>query len=135
MLLEEVLGSLGIAGGPDEEREDLLMVGRPGGHDRGVRLRGTVGACGIDRFQGRGHRIHGDETLWPSRCFRAGARGPIWRAAERGGQAVPERRASGVGSVTDAGKPKHMRFPSTRPVGAWRNGRARVLGVPGTYAV
>ena len=69
-LLEEVLGHLGIAGGPDEEREDLLVVVGPGGHDRRVRLRGAVGACGVDRFEGRGHRFHGDETLWPSRCFR-----------------------------------------------------------------
>ena len=30
---------------------------------------------------------------------------------------------------------KHMRFLSVKPVGAWRNGRARALGVPGTDAV
>ena len=30
---------------------------------------------------------------------------------------------------------KHMRFLSTKPVGAWRNGRASALGVPGAYAV
>ena len=30
---------------------------------------------------------------------------------------------------------KHMRFLSTKPVGAWRNGGARALGVPGAYAV
>ena len=30
---------------------------------------------------------------------------------------------------------KHMRFLGTKPVGAWRNGGARALGVPGAYAV
>jgi hypothetical protein len=30
---------------------------------------------------------------------------------------------------------KHMRFLSVKPVGAWRNGGARALGVPGAYAV
>jgi hypothetical protein len=29
---------------------------------------------------------------------------------------------------------KHMRFVSTDPVGAWRNGGARALGADGAYA-
>jgi hypothetical protein len=29
---------------------------------------------------------------------------------------------------------KHIRFLSTKPVGVWRNGGARALGVPGAYA-
>jgi hypothetical protein len=30
---------------------------------------------------------------------------------------------------------RHMRFLSVKPVGAWRNGRARALGVSRAYAV
>ena len=47
----------------------------------------------------------------------------------------PILRAGGAGPVTDVGKPKHLRYLSVKPVGAWRNGRARALGVPGAYAV
>ena len=43
--------------------------------------------------------------------------------------------SSGVGPAARPENRKHMRFLSVKPVGAWRNGGARALGVPGAYAV
>ena len=68
-LLEEILGDLGIAGGPDEEGEQLLVVVRPGVDDHRVRECRAVGARGIDRLERSVDRFHVDGTLCPAACF------------------------------------------------------------------